>query len=262
MKRILLATTFLTLASSAMAQQEIINCRYDEGPYAWMNPCVPQVIEGGRTVNTAPAAFPGAGGPVRGVNPNPPAGPGAPPAANPPRGGTGSNPPAGPSAALLEALATPTTTTASPATTMTTTASPATTPVRMRRRHPDPDHWRRRRWRRQRPRSTAAAAEASTPAAMPAVVRSGPVVEAAVVALTPAVAEAGPARRRRWRQSRTMAAGGNGGGPDALGNPGNDKDVGHAGEKPGQGFNAPSEGGPGTRGRSDGDKADNARGGR
>ena len=37
----------------------------------------------------------------------------------------------------------------------------------------------------------------------------------------------------------------------ALGNPGNAKSVGRAGEKEGRGFDAPSEGGEGTKGRSE-----------
>jgi hypothetical protein len=41
--------------------------------------------------------------------------------------------------------------------------------------------------------------------------------------------------------------------PTGLGNPGNAKSVGRAGEKAGLGFAAPEEGGPGTKGRSDGD---------
>ncbi len=57
----------------------------------------------------------------------------------------------------------------------------------------------------------------------------------------------------------TAAAAGKGGGKDdcatGLGNPGNKKPVGRAGEQPprgeGEGFNAPEEGGTGVRGRSD-----------
>ncbi len=39
-------------------------------------------------------------------------------------------------------------------------------------------------------------------------------------------------------------------GTPTSGNPGNDRDVGRAGEKEGEGFNAPSEGGPGTKGKA------------
>jgi len=48
-----------------------------------------------------------------------------------------------------------------------------------------------------------------------------------------------------------------------LGNPGNSKNVGKAGEKEGKGFGSPSEGGLGTKGRSDGkskDKRDKSKG--